>query len=571
MAGCLDAKAETMRLRLFSAGRLFLVLWYVATLPSSAHVGSPNVFFEGQAGPYPVRVMIRPPAVLPGIAQTDVRVEAKAISKVSLQPTLFEAGKQAASPPVTATPVSGETNFFNAPFWLLRGGSYSVEVTVEGDRGRGTVLVPLNSAATQRPAMSALVAGGLVCLGVLLIVTAIWLAGAAGRDSILEPGAAPARRERVRGRVAGFATAVIMAGALLAGKARWQQMDREFLNNALYRPLPLTVTLRSNGTLRLFHLSPPEEKPGELGWETLVADHGKLMHLFLVQQPESSAFAHLHPVRRDGRAFEGVLPPLPAGAYDLYAEVTREDGLSQTLTSKVVLASSIGRAPQRAGGSNDVFCQSGVVPLGNASEPFGLDADDSWHTGGGSSASHGANRRVCPLMNGCEMVFEDAGDLVENRETSLRFSVFNREGSPAALQPYMGMQGHAVIRRSGGEVFAHLHPLGTISMAAQELFAKRNDAEAGSTGGEPSQTAGSAAEWQVVGTNEVRSVPIANNASQIAASPSGQASLNQVAFPYAFPRAGDYRVWVQVRLGGQVLTGTFDIVVRSASAARIRT
>jgi hypothetical protein len=108
-------------------------------------------------------------------------------------------------------------------------------------------------------------------------------------------------------------------------------------------------------------------------------------------------------------------------------------------------------------------------------------------------------------------------------------------------------------------------------MAAQELFAKRNDAEAGSTGGEPSKTAGSGAERQVVGTNEVRSVPVANNASQIAANPSGQPSLNQVAFPYAFPRAGGYRVWVQVRLGGQVLTGTFDIVVRSASAARIGT
>jgi hypothetical protein len=514
--------------------------------------------------------MIRPPAVLPGIAQTDVRVDAGAKAKVWLQPALFAAGKQGAPPPVSAMPVAGETNFFNAPLWLMRAGSYSVEVTVDGERGRGTVLVPLNSAATQRPAMSALVAGGLVCLGVVLFVAAVWLGGAAGRDSTLEPDAAPASRQRLHGVVAGAATAVLLAGALFAVKTRWQAMDREFRNNALYRPLPVTVNLRTNGTLRLFQLSPPEEKPGEPGWETLVADHGKLMHLFLVQQPESSAFAHLHPVRRDGRAFEGVLPPLPAGAYDLYAEVTREDGLSQTLTSKVFLATSIGRAPQRGGGSNDVFCQSGVVPVGNAPEPFGLDMDDSWHTGGGKSTSLRANQRVCPLMNGCEMVFEEAGDLVENRETSLRFAVFSRESKPTTLQPYMGMMGHAVVRRSEGDVFTHLHPLGTISMAAQELFVKRNDAEAGSTGGELSKTESSTIKQEAAGTNEVRPIPIPTNTQDIVQRPSdsGQTNVNQVAFPYAFPRAGDYRVWVQVRIAGQVQTGTFDVVVRSASGAK---
>src|SRR4051794_22481554 len=45
-------------------------LWAIALgllLPSlaNAHIGSPNVFFEGKAGAYAVRVAIRPPAVLP--------------------------------------------------------------------------------------------------------------------------------------------------------------------------------------------------------------------------------------------------------------------------------------------------------------------------------------------------------------------------------------------------------------------------------------------------------------------------------------------------------------------------
>ena len=68
------------------------------------------------------------------------------------------------------------------------------------------------------------------------------------------------------------------------------------------------------------------------------------------------------------------------------------------------------------------------------------------------------------------MLWEKDGPLRENREASLRFKVLDATGRPVSLQPYMGMLGHAAVRRDDGTVFAHLHPVGSISMASQEFF-----------------------------------------------------------------------------------------------------
>ena len=51
--------------------------------------------------------------------------------------------------------------------------------------------------------------------------------------------------------------------------------------------------------------------------------------------------------------------------------------------------------------------------------------------------------------------------VARGRENYLRFAAFAEDGRAAPLQPYMGMLGHAAVRRSDVSVFAHLHPAGS--------------------------------------------------------------------------------------------------------------
>jgi hypothetical protein len=214
------------------------------------HVGSPNVFFQGKAGPHPVSVIIRPPATLPGIAQVDVRVADDDISRVALRAIFWAAGEESAPAPIEAARVSGETNLFHVPLWLLRKGSYNVQVIVESSRGRGSVGVPLTSAATQRPVMPPTLGAVLAVFGALLFLSAIWIAGAAARDATLVPGSIPALRDTRRGRAVTGIAALLLASATYGGTVRWRTMDREFRNNALAQPKPVKAAITNAGPLR---------------------------------------------------------------------------------------------------------------------------------------------------------------------------------------------------------------------------------------------------------------------------------------------------------------------------------
>ena len=136
---------------------------------SLAHVGSPDTLFEGWAGPYPVRVIVRTPGVVPGLADIAVRITAapERVRTVTVLP-LRGGVPPAANPPAdTARRVPGDSALYAAQLWLMGSGAYSVQVRVVGTAGDGVAIVPVNSLATRRlemrtPMTAALVAVFLV-------------------------------------------------------------------------------------------------------------------------------------------------------------------------------------------------------------------------------------------------------------------------------------------------------------------------------------------------------------------------------------------------------------------------
>ena len=63
----------------------------LVVLVCSAHIGSPDSWFEGSAGPYHVVVNVRMPSVIPGVADIYTRVMSDSVSQVTSMINVFDA------------------------------------------------------------------------------------------------------------------------------------------------------------------------------------------------------------------------------------------------------------------------------------------------------------------------------------------------------------------------------------------------------------------------------------------------------------------------------------------------
>jgi len=475
-------------------------LLMVATA-AEAHVGSPDAVQDGQAGPYHLLVTIRPPEVIPGIAQVEIRAvndAAHDVARVSVVPLPLR-GPGVSSPPVAdvARPRPDDPGVYDSAIWLMQTGAWQIRVTVEGARGTGVMAIPIPALArTVRP-MPGFLALLLLALMALLVAGAIAIIGAGLRESDLAPGAVPDDHRIARGRTAMAVTAAILALAIVGGR-RWWNGEAGSYRRLIYKPMRVSVTQPSSGGLDL-----TLSDPGWLRWrhtDDLIPDHGHLMHLFLVRAPGLDAIAHLHPRRTGEATFAQATPPLPAGSYRLFGDIVHETGLDETVTAALDLAG----APADSGGALfDPDDASAIIPrAASVDAPSFVFADGSG-----------------------QMRWLDARAPRAGETIALAFEIDEPDGRPTTgLQPYMGMAGHAMIVARDFTVFAHVHPTGSVPMAAMAL---------------------------VEGAGAI------DHAHHL-----GMTFAPRVQFPVVFPRAGDYRLFVQIKRNDRVETAAFDLTVR---------
>jgi hypothetical protein len=474
-----------------------LVVVAALSAPLAAHVGSPDVYYEGQAGPYRLLVAIRTPPVVPGVADVEVRALDDTPRKVRVVPLrLTGPGAVFAPVPDLANRSQDDARFFTARLWMMVTGAWQVRVTVEGARGRGEVAIPVDALATRTLGLGTGLKIILIPLGLFLAFGFIAIVGASAGHAQIEPGRElpPARRRRAR-IARGVAAALVAAAVLLSNQ--WWNAEANAYSRYLYKPIQMKPSVEADGRLLLrLH------DPGWLAFRVLddiVPDHGHPMHLFLVRAPALDRIVHVHPKQVEGALFEHDLPGVEAGRYRLFADIVHETGLPETVVSEMELTARAGH----------------------------LSGDDS---AGASSGAFEPDRTASVLPDGGRIVWErPAGPIVAKQATLFRFKVEDAGGQPAHdLELYMGMPGHAVFVKRDFSVFAHVHPSGTAPMASMALAAATLPSASGS-----------------------KADPHAAHAAAAALPP-------VVTFPYGFPQPGDYRIFVQVRRAGTVQTGTFD-------------
>ena len=295
---------------------------------TSAYAGTRDTYFTGMAGPYPIRVVVHVPGVIPGLAQITVAVpKPEDIHQVSVQPVVWNLPPDRAPAPDIATPAQGGE--FHAQLWLMVSGSYGVRVLVRGVQGDGITTVPVTAVAYQRLDMPLplnillLALTGFLALGLITIVRA------AASESVLPPGQAPDQRDRRRGWI-GFAAASAWAALVLVGGNAWRESADRRYRQRLYHPPELLASVTGDTT----HVLRLEVR--DTSWlrvrrqRPLVKDEGFAAHVFLVSD---ATFAHLHPLVVAPGTFETMLPALPQGRYQVFVEVVDSTGFTETLSS----------------------------------------------------------------------------------------------------------------------------------------------------------------------------------------------------------------------------------------------
>jgi hypothetical protein len=487
-----------------------------ATTVVHAHVGSPDVYYEGDAGPYHLFVTVRLPLVIPGIAELQVRSASPDVQNIQVVLLrLSGPGSNLPAVPDVALRSKDDPQFFVTNLWLMEFGALRVRVEADGSKGKADLSIPVASFARQSLPMGRGMRGLGAGFLIFLTLSVVPIIGAIVRESSLSTGQTPLASNRRRSWIVMVTALIVAITILYLNRALWSEEAATYERNVdLLKPPRAKTTLLDGNRLLVIRpatrllrpLAGMGRETSEVTMDDVIPDHTHLMHLFLIGLPGMDTMWHLHPYRTEDGAFAERLPAMLAGQYQVFADIVDKSGFPWTLIGNVEL------------------------PQINGTALVGDDSD--WK--GARLTTPISETTVAQLPDGARIVWERGdGPLEANLPAGLKFRVEGKDGSPARdLEPYMGMAAHAEVVCSDLSVFAHIHPAGTVSMAALDL----------------AQTGLTAQPWASGMAMEIATPPVA--------------LPPEFNFPYGFPHPGDYRIFVQIKRFGQVQSAAFDAHVK---------
>ena len=281
----------------------------------------------------------------------------------------------------------------------------------------------------------------LALLGVFLVLSMAGVVAAAIREARLAPGVRATPKLQRRGLVAMGGSLIVM-GLMVYGGAKWWNVEAASYSDDIYRPLQVAAALSADQLDLKIQPYEGRSVTRNRANNDFLPDHGHLMHLYAVREPQMDAVFHLHPELAAAGDFRITLPAMPPGTYRLYGDVVHANGFPETLVTTV------------------------DIPAGKPAGPTGVDDAEAMP----APLSAGPLGDTCKLPDGYTMVWDKPATLTATTAYSLQFRLLGPDGQPARdMQPYMGMAGHAAFVKDDGTVFAHTHPDGSAAMAALDI------------------------------------------------------------------------------------------------------
>lgn len=432
----------------------FIVLLYASMLPAivNAHgiVAGGAQVVEVDAGAYPLRIEVVVPTGAPTVLTARIWPLNTFSGPAKVTLTALHRNSQTSTTHGVDVPADSQT-ITVIDVDILHIGAWDLLIEVQDTQGSsGQFSIPVTVLPTSSPLLTVPLFIAFGVLALVLVTTIVW----------------PTPRPWVRAVYAHAFTTGLVTVIILGALYAWPSINVEWRTPVIQtRPYATSVMRVVDDKLDLQLFDGSTGLPAD----DLVPHHQAFIHLVMIDTT-TQHFVHAHPVRIAPGQYQLDISNLPRGIYDVAIEIERLGSGSQVLRGTVEWGQ--GRAPR------------GAIPAPQI--PFET------------------------VIEGYTVAVAIPNAVIAGVPTTIQVAV-SKDGVPvSALDYWLGMRGHMILRDPSGSMFGHVHATGAMNEDFQPV------------------------------------------------SPPG----NRVEFIYAFPFAQTYQIWLQVQVDGRILTVPAQIVVQ---------